>query len=436
MTGKMKSKNYMGVLVVNHYLAEKPVDCVGSQLPSPSITEVAMYSASRNTDTGEVVRGELISKVRMSDLQFGAMIGNPNSGEGQLVTIESLSRFNVLPIDKNEDPAEDELKFEMSNLLKGGGHGQVSRFFDEMLERGETIINRGRMTKTDETEINKYLGMLSTYVKISEDYSLNSINKIAAKRVNEAKSSIHNTIRNAYRIGGEPIKAIESHVEGSDALPSLGAAGFMSANLGGNTSMKLFDDINMTHSVVSISLSSAVLRPPCDIINEPTYRKEMSLVDVHMSPEQYARFVRADKMEVPCTITRLYADTIDDFDSEDSRDIKFESSVGKDELYSIYLDKVADISKRMDAGDFKGKTGMREFVSMLKAAQTAYEEHLAGSGDKKTQAVSDVFNFHQKEVVSFFQEEVKALPEGSRKQIMKPLEGIIPKVNLLKNTEK
>jgi len=429
-----KTRNYMGVLVVNHYTAEEAMECVGAQLPSPSITEVALYQASRDTETGVITRGKQINKVRMTDLQFGQMIGRPNFGSGQLVTIEASQDHIVSPLDKGEDPSEEKLKVEMANLLRGGDSGQITRFFKEMGELTDKMTKRGRMIKSDHNELEKYLRMFSSYVKNSEDYSLNSINKIAARRVDEAKSSIHHTVRNAYRIGHDPLLSIDDKRSDTGKLQTIGAAGYMMVSVGGSTSMKLFDDINMSHSVVSLRLATAVLQPPDKrISNTPSYRSEQGMSDVQMSPEQYARFVRADRMEVPCTITRRGRQEMDEFESEDTRDVKFNTATNDSEGYNTYLAAISAISDAVNSDELKGKDGMRKLASMFTAAEDAYEVYLKESSEDKVKAVGGVFAHHQKEIAQFFDSEVKNMPEDLRKKIGKPLGNIVSQVNLLKH---
>tara|TARA_R110001583_G_scaffold52147_14_gene162254 strand:+ start:11111 stop:12439 length:1329 start_codon:yes stop_codon:yes gene_type:complete len=428
MKMKTKKRNYMGMLVVNHYTADEAVDCIGAQLPSPSITEIALYEAAKDLETGKVIRGDLISKVHMSDHQFGNMIGRPNFNNGQLVTINSTKGFNVSCAKNEQDPAKKDLAKEIKHFL-GQDDNQVARFINEMLVLSENALAKNRLSKQGKDDIRKYAGMLLTYVQLNEEHALNMINNVAEKRANEVKSSIHHTIRDAYRIGGEPLLLIADESSPKDKCPTIGAAGFMMVGVGGSTNIPLFDDVNMSSSVVDISLASASIKESAVSINGDEYRKDFDLFTITMSPEQYARFVRADKMEVSCTISSRFGINIDEFEQEDTREVLF-APLNSSDLYAEYIHAVKQIVKGLDSDSFKGKSGLASLVDGFNIVKQRYEEYLQDSTDAKLSAAQELFYAHQKSVSEYFQREVAVLPDSLKKEIIPPLSGLVSKVLL------
>lgn len=424
----MKQRNYMGVLVVNHYTADEAIDCVGAQLPSPSITEIALYRASKDINTGKVIRGDMISKIHMSDHQFGHMIARPNFNSGQLVTIDNVSGYKVSKLENEFDPTKQDLSAEVNSLLGNDDDNQVARFINEMLALSESAVEKNRLIKRDKEEIQKYGRMLLTYVQSNENYALNVINKVAEKRSNEVKSSIHHTIRDAHRIGGEALLSIENKAD-SDNAPRLSSAGFMMVSLGNSTSEPLFDDVNMSHSVVGITLATAVAKKSIFSTREDMFSKEEELFKVIMSPEQYARFVRADKMEVSCTISRLFAEKMDEFDRNDTREVQYSPSEGSD-LFSEYIHAVKQVINGLEEDKYKGKAGLRSLLDGFKLVKERYEAYLQDSTDAKLSATQAVFEDHQKRLSEFFENEVALLPDSVKGKIVSPLSGLVSKAQL------
>lgn len=424
----IKYRNYMGVMVVNHYTADEAIECIGAQLPSPSITEVALYEAGKDTETGSVVRGKLLAKVHMSDHQFGMMISRPNFNSGQLVTLSHIDGYDITPIISQDDPAKDNLNAEIQHFL-GRENNQVARFIKEMIELSESVVAKNRLNKSDKTEIKKYIGMLLSYVKAEDSFSLNEINHVAEQRVNEVKSAIHHTIRDAYRIGGKPLPALADNRQPVVDNKQLAPAGFMNISLGGSCSLNLFDDVNSNDSVVGITLSSAALRQNIDVIKKDEYRSEKQLFSVDMSAEQYARFVRADKMEVACTITCRFSESMDAIEDEDTRKLAFDPSSATD-AYQDYVDAVNAIQQGIDNDTFKGKAGLARLLDSFNAVQAAYERYLTDSTEAKLDAAQAVFNEKQQSVSDFFKQEIQLLPKDVQKKIVKPLQSLVTKVDM------
>lgn len=425
---KIKQRNYMGVMVVNHYTADTAIECIGAQLPSPSITEVALYEASKSIDDGKVIRGKLLAKAHMSDHQFGMMISQPNFSYGQLVTLNHIDGYDITPIASHCDPAKDNISAEIQHFL-GNNANQVACFIREMIELSESVVAKNRLSKSDKSEIKRYIPMLLSYVEANDSFSLNEINHVAEQRVNEVKSAIHHTIRDAYRIGGMPLPAMENNYQPVTTDKQLDPAGFISIHLGGSSSSNLFDDINTSNRVVSLSISSAALRRNIDVIEKDEYCSEKQLFSVEMSAEQYARFVRADKMEVACTITRRFAERMDTIEDEDTRKLTFTPSSATD-TYQDYVDAVNVIQQGIDNETFKGKAGLAHLLESFNAVQAAYERYLTESTDAKLDAAQAIFNEKQQNISDFFEKEVQLLSVDVKNKVVKPLQSLVTKVNM------
>jgi uncharacterized protein YaaR (DUF327 family) len=427
----IEKENYMGVLVVNHYTSEKPIVCFGAALPSPCITEVAVHRAGKDSVTGEVVALELIAKVRMTDLQFGKMIGQPNTHGAHMVTFLDVEGYTIDEVQTEDNIANKELKSRVETYVKSAGDSNFERFFTELKNFGSKLSSTRKLGVKDKQEIKKYAGILSTYVRSNVEFGYKEINESSSARVNELKASIHAIIRDAHRPRDK--KMLECSTPAGEH-PMLAPYGYMGVNVNSQGSSLLFDDVNSNSNHVSIDIHTAHKKESSALGNR-SFMPDNLLVTLKLSLEQYARFVRADGAMVPCTLKYVLgkkSDSVEEVYSGNLDAVKSATKVSEMPSYQKYIQSVKVISDGVDANVFKGKAGSELYNQAVDEAQAAYQAFLVDGMDDRISGVGGIFDHHQREVQKFFEAETKMLPVETKKAIEVPLLGITSTIKMLK----
>ena len=403
----------MGVLVVNHYTSKELISFIGAQLPSPNVTEVSLYSAY--LEDGLVHKDEVLASVKMSDLQFGQMIGRPNFSDGQICTTEFIKEHDIFDAIGN-DGYKTDLSKRVNELLESE-NDNILRFFDTMLEIVNKFSETSRLSKSAKVELEKYLNLASQYVEGNEAYALNQINEVASKRVNEIKSTIHQTIRDAHRIGGESALKLED-LSNEKKGQRISNVGYLNVLVNGHSGGLLFDEINSSSSVVSVEMKAAKLAEGdvCSI-REMRLSDKKNIFRIKMSPEQYAQFVRADSMEVSCTIDRFcdhYCGSVDEAHTDDVQPLKIKAG-GTLEAYQSFM---SDMLDAVEKGQYKGKKGASVLLDEINKAKSLYADYVEHSKPEKEKAIADIADKHQRDVERFGNEYIKKIGDYGRSELV------------------
>jgi hypothetical protein len=418
----MKRKDYMGVMVVNHYVSETPVSCFGTQTPVKAITEIAIHEGGY-ADDGRIVKGKLLTKLRMSDLQFGKIVARPNSS-GHDCTLEHLSGFSVNLEQLEQDPAMSRL----ADAIKTSGSkdAQTSRFISEISELIDESNAKKRLV--NKKELVKLFGLIQSNSVSNFKHHIREVGRVGMSRVMEAKSQVHNIIRNSYRLSTSPLLLENlNSTEGDLELSCLAKAAVYNSS----GSVDLFDTVGGHADFVTFNLyaeSTNYVQKEIDKINS---KDEGGLKDnifisnevacVYMSLEQYARFVRADATEVPCTISNVGKYKSNDKVEKDPRelllgDIDTESH---DVLggTTSFAKQAEELILTTGCKSVKDRQLLTDIFERMKQEFDKSEE---GSLRVSSESAKSVMEGYQAEIDQYSRDELDLLPEDLAEKI-KPL---------------
>jgi hypothetical protein len=413
----MIRKDYMGIIVVNHCVLDKPALCYGTQSPVNAITELSVHEAGYDSK-GKIIKGDQLVKIRMSDLQFGKLIIKTNSSLHPC-TLESLQGFRVDYTQLERDPTLTKVakEIERSSSSDIQVQGFISELRDIVDESNlkKRLVNKGRV-----------LGLLELIARNSTSnfkYGLREVASTATSRVIEIKSQIHNMIRNSYRNNNKRLpQDVSEGNSDKTTLSSLASAGVF--NLSGR--YKLFDSIS-TDDAVMLNIgveSSHFIDSEIEKVNDVnnTMKSDIfisnEVADVKMSLEQFARFVRADSTEVPCTIARIGHFVSKDTVVTDKREL----SLGNlDELAKTSLGDTLALVK--EAIELLNQTGCKKaadrhrLTELVGNIETVYAQSEGRNTQAANKVTNNVLSQLQDEVNEFLEEEILQLPENEANKI-------------------
>ncbi len=423
MSQNIDKANYMGLLVVNHYVAETPITCLGAQTRASGITEIALYEASYDNHKRQPIKGALISKMRMADWQFGVLVGQTNRGKGHVTTLEAHDGFDVNHPDHEVNIAANELKRSAGIALSSDK--QIDRFFNDMEGLASEAITKGRLLKSVQNEIAHTATCFLQNLPANERYHISEFNEIARKRYLEVSNSIHNAVRDAYRRQGEPLLLDNKE----ETLPSMSATVLLGINMGSNNSLTLFDDINTHESTATMELHTA---DPYEstLTDNPEWRYTNGdlLWKVSMSPEHYTRFLRADRAEVSCTITRRAGEKIGDVPAKHTAEPiderKSQSTTLSVEREALNI-AVSALIEKLKQGKYRGKAGLNTLRDDIIHARDCYAEHLESNNEEIAGKLEHVLEEQQENIQNALAQEILALPEADREKTMRILTNMV-----------
>ncbi len=415
----MKRKDYMGVMVVNHYVSSDALICHGSQSPVNAITEIAVYEAGYD-DNGKIIKGDLLSKVRMSDLQFGKLIARPNV-TGHPATLEHLVNYNIHDAHLEESPDINRLSREVKK--SANKDSQTLRFINEI----EAIIEESKSKKriVKKKDLQKLLALILSNAPSNFKYHFEEVGKVGNHRVIEAKSQIHSMVRNAYRLHEEPLLIEKDKDDGHNVVSCLCSA--VITHYSGRT--RLFDAIGDSNEYASFNVtggSVADIDKQLDEIEDAksdTSRSDIymnrELLEVYMSLEQYARFVRADNTEVPCTISRIGQIKPNDKVEVDRREqLIGDLNKDSDAVLSNLLKTVKAAKELIEKTGCNAAKHRSELIELCESLTACYEDTLPKIRQHSNEVVTKVMKSYQDEIEAYMGEELEKLPSEHRSKLL------------------
>jgi hypothetical protein len=415
----MSKKDYMGVMVVNHYVSESPLSCFGTQVPVKAITEIAIHEGGYDEE-GRIVKGKTLTKLRMSDLQFGKIVARPNSS-GHDCTLEYLNGFAVNSEHIEQDPARTKLADAIEK--SGNKDTQISRFISEI----SVLIKESNVKKriVQKKELLHRFKLIQVNSTSNFKHHVEEVGRVGMSRVLEAKSQIHNIIRNSYRLSTTPLRLENlTNDKGDFELSCLAKAAIYNSS----GRVDLFDTVGDSSDFVTFNLyaeSSSHVQKEIDKVNS---KSDDGLKDhifisnevarVYMSLEQYARFVRADATEVPCTINKVgKLKPNDDFDKDPREllwgDLDAESNHVLGDM--IFLARQAE-GLLMTTGCKSAKDRMI-LTDLFEQIKSAFDESEEGSLRVSKKSSESVMKGYQLEIDKYSKDELSLLPEDIAERI-------------------
>lgn len=420
----MNRKDYMGVMVVNHYVSPTAVSCFGSQTPAKTITEIAIFAGGYD-EKGSIVKGEQLAKIRMSDLQFGRLIARPNS-HGHPTTLELLHGYRVNEGHLQNNPDERRLK----NLIKSSGSkdNQISRFIREVEEIAHESKEKKRLVR--KKELIHLLSLISSNAPANFKFHFQQVGEVGAKRVIEAKSQIHSLIRNAYRMKTQPLAIEDKTATNTEVFSCFANAQVMHRS--GHT--RLFDTVGDTFESLSFEILAEneedVMKRVALMENEDSESRSDRLyisrrvAEVHLSLDQYARFVRADNTEVPCTISRVGSYIAHDKVDADHRE-SLMGNLKKDarEILSDLLSAASEAATIIDHNGARSASERNKLIDICLSLASIYERTESQIEDHSQKVAQNVLSAYQDEINQYQEEELEKLPAPERGAMKRLIEG-------------
>lgn len=420
----MIKKDYMGVLVVNHYVADEPKMCFDSQIEVKAITEIALHKAHLD-DNGNIQRGELLSHVHMSDLQFGKIISKPNSGTGQSVTLNNFKNNSIDSEQIFKDPKI--LKLDKTYSKTKSLDDQILRFLKEINIITDEFQKTGKMSAQTKKELAHLVKLIKSNSSSNHRYSLKCLSNVANNRLNEAKSELHHLIRDSYRGINAPIEIpmLESKdlVSSQKILSPMAKMGV--SHMQGRAN--LFDAVSEVDNYITLSLygldkekmEEEIVKSQEDEIRSGELFISDSIFRVCLTLEQYSQFVRADQSEVPCTIQRFKDTEIQDKVILSSEEVLLKDHGNTiEEVLSEVYSTVDEILELLDSGITK-KANKVELINLIDKLNAKYQKTEPDIVKNAEGFNVSIFDKLEESLNRFTDTELKKLPVQEREKYQK-----------------
>jgi len=174
----------MGVVELSHESLPESTPLFATDIRSKDIIRIKIFAASKNIETGAIIKEGLLTEFVMSEMQFGEAIVQAEGSKGYPVTIISDSAMDVPPY----DPDLDATKGHMAALAEeiSSHPEQVNNFMSEakdILDRG---ADKGRLGKAEIEALSRKIGSVTLFSIDSGLYSVQLLSEAMDKRTNEA----------------------------------------------------------------------------------------------------------------------------------------------------------------------------------------------------------------------------------------------------------
>ena len=410
----MINHDFMGVLVMNHYQAAEPVVFAGLQRPSFAVNEFALYEARYCEETEVVEKNTLLASWQIADLQWGQLIARPGFNDGLPVTLLNIKGINLSHYDAAED--NDVLRQRVEQLLSADP--QLVLFLKNANAITLQAVERGKpFTKADVNKLTDYVNMFQSYRKKNEEFDLTETLSAAAARANEALHDLSQWARTLSAEKKAPLSL--PTVERNDNAPTILNIGLMNINVSGSGNSRLFND-DSGHGYVSLTLCSASPEKKRD--DGIRYSAESELYRVQLSPLQYAKLVRGDQAEIPCTLIRRMGKGTSSVPSSLSQEKVVSQALKRapvDDQNADELNKICGIlnSLLQDEAAMRKKQSVNTVSELLVSLNAAYEAYIKNSKDAKTEQVAHLLASEQKKLCQNIDKHTALLPEALQEQV-------------------
>lgn len=415
----METQNYMGVLVLNHITKNSPVLCAGAQMPSNSITEVALHSASWDPKTRQAIPGELLVKLRMTEGQFGDAIASPNRNDGLPMTLEYLHTHRVESLDAN--PESETLSRIVENARQGDR--QTLDVLEHLFLLAQNAAETGRMNKSQQADFLKNLGLILMYTPENERHAMEQVNEVAHRRVLEVAKTLHRVVRQSKDVTTQALPAPPMQ---DSTLPTMSPFGLFYISTSLSTSERFFDDINTHDRAIALRFKNA--EPDSseyDSSITPSYKNKGTMFEVLLSPGQYTRMLRADTISMPCTISFRFGKRMDsvavEHTAEINQNVNKEHAPQQTQAMSALGDAVQSISESLTNGHYRGKKGFASLLDDVRKLPEFFSDHIKERLQGVDSEIDALLSQHQARISQHINNELASLPHEAREDAMSHL---------------
>jgi hypothetical protein len=404
----IESANYMGALVVKQLVTDQLIECVGAQMPSNVLTEIAVHQASYDTRTKQVILGDVLTKVQMTDRQFGEVIARPNFNDGMIVTLTGAKGFNIGPISDANAPYRERLAKQVEAAFSD--NGKAADLLAELTDITESAIQKGRLTKTLSQSLRHKLDVLHMNILSNHNFGLEVVNETALQRLEEAKNIL------SRQFDGNREKPQANLLECASkqtTQDTLEASAFLFLSTGRSSGHTLFDDISLSGRSVGITISEARMKesPDLDLPSESAYRSKRTLIDVEVSQSLYASFLRGNGEVLPCTLRRRLGKAMENVPLEHTqmlshRELKASDSPELNALHEL----IEQVSVRLTNSEYRGKAGLTELKRDIERMQHQLNGCSDSLSDNAKEMLQSIGNEQMNRLQNHLKNEMALLP--------------------------
>jgi hypothetical protein len=402
---------YMGMMTIRHGDNTDRLHCVGSQTRPHGLVEISLHSAGFNTTTREVEKGELLFQSRMSEYQFGIMVGKPNFNEGQLCTTEYLKGYTVLDYEREQDPQAHKLQTAIRNHMSASP--QTISFLEQLHVFSAQALEKGSLSKTLQQSISRKLNTIMGNLFSSRKFDIEVINEIAHERVREAQTGLRRLLTPI----SAPAYTLLPAPEVNPTLPILDAAGLLLLSTSRSSEKTLFNDLNPQGNPFALIFSNACFDQSDAPHKDNAYTKDKVRWEVLFSPDLYPALLRGDGSSCCCTISRM--------DGKLTAEVPIHHSAVPPEVCAeIDVDKATHdnselmillqlIQANMTSMAYKGKKGLAALHQDISLLPELYSRYLDAHSAQDKQLVMSTLQLQQAHFERAVTAELARLPNGN-----------------------
>jgi hypothetical protein len=405
----IENANYMGALVVKQVITDQLIECVGAQIPSNVLIEIAVHEASYDMRTKQVVLGDSVTKIQMTDRQFGEAIARPNFNEGMIVTLTESVGFNIGPVSEANIPYRERLAKQVDSSFSD--NEQAESILTELSDITISAMSKGRLTKTQNQSLRHNLSVLQMNILSNHNFGLELVNETALQRLEEAKNILSRQFDGNRKPTPTNLLECAFKETGQDILQ---ASAFFYLSTGRSSGQTLFDDISLSGRSVGITISEAVPKGNTELALaiEHSYHCKRTLVDVEVSQALYASFLRGNGEILPCTIRRRLGKRMDDVLTKHTQMLSHKELTINDSPELKLLDTFIDqVSIRLANNEYRGKSGLVKLkgdIERLKNKLDGCDNSLADNANSVLQFIG---NEQTTRLQNHIQNEMAQLPQ-------------------------
>lgn len=407
-------RNYMGVIVMNHYQSDEPIQCIGVDRPTRAMCEFALYQGSLDAATNRVHKEVLLASWRMSELQWGKLIGRPNSGDGMPAQLMALQGHSLFPAPRIDERSE--LAKSIDHVLSEDK--QLVRFLREVKSGVDAAQLKGRLTSKESAECSKNLSLFSSYLRGNADFAMQCALESARKRAQEAAHEIYRYSQRVGTVQQPPLLiGMNNQVQGKP----LSDLCMMQVGVGSSGSGNLFMDSN-EDGFVSIEVKQGV-EEVGSVSDDCTIRGiGHGLFKIKLSPSQYARMVRAEAIEIECTIGRLFGQRMDDVEEWLSVESIIDPVVGMSDEEKDLKNAISVILSELSKGAIATKSGLSSITEKVSALNEKYDAFLRKDFQVRERSLEKVMDSQKLWLEKEVDKQLLLLPQSKRKDVLVTLQ--------------
>lgn len=398
-------KNFMAIIVATHQNVHPAMLCYGHPIPANAISKLEIFRAGFDHETNLPVKQEKLFSCYMADSQFGAWLATPGVEPGQQVTISEMEgqAVDLSMLDNTNGELGDAISKAMSI------DSDVTEQINRVIEKAKSMQDGARPSASSWRELGRSVSSLKFCASNTElQYALDKVHEKAQEHSMAWLQNFQSFLRN----NSAPLALPSPQVEGERTSPFGRALITYSSGR-----INLFADSEYCDRSVSIIFSRDTEKRGVDARN---------LLRLGLSPMQFARLLRSNGEEIPCTIQRYLNQGCDpvtlDYTDHIQETFGGESSFNHDAITGPYLDKIAAIEACLMKSQTKGN--LETIVVCLEELHQIYAEMKNGLKGVYAENIESIITDKQKAVTHYAKHSVKSLPPAQQREVLGLLDNL------------